>query len=85
MYQPDHKSILAAEEFAALGNNLIAYMREMNGDALAELLPDLTQLDAASRYWVLFAADGEPLMVSDQQSELINSAFYNDLQANFPN
>ena len=85
MFQHDHKALLEAEEFAALGNNLVAYMREMRGWEIAELIPDTSGLHNQTVYWVLFAADGEPLMVSDQASELMNGAFYNDLEAILPN
>ena len=85
MYQHNQDSMLASEDFAALGNDFIAYMREIPGAELADLLPQDTDLEEDRTYWVLFAADGQPLMVSDQSTELLNGAFYNDLEAIFPN
>ncbi|MEM7215481.1 MAG: DUF1150 family protein [Pseudomonadota bacterium] len=82
----DHKeNFLEQEEFAELGTNAVAYMRKISTEEIVRNFPNVPELQAGKDYWALFAANGEPLMLSDQESELKSSAFYNDLQAILPN
>ena len=85
MIHPQESPFLESGEFADLGTEFVAYMREIPGEELAGLLPDTPELEPASTYWVLFAANGEPLMVSDDSSEILSGAFHNDLTALRPN
>ncbi len=82
----DHKSqILNLDEFAALGTNAIAYVRRITAEEVQEAFPNVQQLEAGHSYWALFAANGEPLVLADQETDIMSSAFYNDLEAVLPN
>lgn len=85
MYQFDSRPLMNAEELAALGIDFVAYVREISGSELDDLLAEGPELDPDRNYWALFAANGQPLMISDQPDEIMNDAFYNDLQPILPN
>lgn len=69
------------EELAALGSNVVAYMREMTAEEIIKAFPDTTNLEENQTYWALFGADGAPLMLASERADIAFSAFHNDLQA----
>ena len=78
----DQKNPIAKpEDFANLGTETLAYVREISGLEIHTVLPQGVELDEDGIYWGLFAADGQPLMFADQAHQVFNEAFYNDLQA----
>ena len=82
----DHKTdYLRPEDFAALGTDAIAYVRKISAEEIREKFPAAPPLKNGQNYWALFAANGEPLMLADQEAEIMSSAFYNDLEAVLPN
>jgi hypothetical protein len=60
----DPLKLLTRAQFAALGGDAVAYVREVNGAILAQLV-DTTEFDHAQAYQLVMSADGKPLMVSD--------------------
>jgi len=72
-------------ELEQMGTNAIAYMREISIGEVIENFPDASDIPANTICWAMFAADGTPLMLANAQEELVNSAFYNDLNAVLPN
>ncbi len=81
MFHEQDNSILKSEEFAALGTDVIAYVREISGAQIHEVFSEDLELERDGKYWGLFAADGLPLMFSNQPDQVLNGAFYNDLRA----
>lgn len=73
------------DELAELGANAVAYMRKMKAEDIMGRFPFVENLEAGEVYWLLFAADGEPLMLASEADEVRNSAFYNNLEAILPN
>lgn len=63
---------MTSQQFADLGKSEIAYLRELNGMALLQLVPNIQLLPGIDNYFVLLAADGEPLMVSDERDSVID-------------
>lgn len=70
---------LTATEFAHLGEGVVAYMREMDSDDLRGKFPNLPEIQPGLRLWALFAANGQPIMLSDERSSAIASAMQHDL------
>ena len=85
MFHDHRNDIMKLEEFAALGTDAIAYVRKITAEEVQEAFPNVTQLEAGHSYWALFAANGEPLVLADQEADIMSSAFYNDLSAVLPN
>ena len=85
MYHDPNQPFMNPEDLAVLGADAIAYMRQISGEDIMEAFPGSVEVQAEDTYWALFAANGAPLMVANDANELVNSAFYNDLQAILPN
>ena len=85
MFQENSKDIANMQEFAALGNDAIAYMRKISTEEIKAAFPETPELEAGRHYWALFAADGSPLVLAEDREEIKSSAFYSDLSAVLPN
>ncbi len=70
---------------AAMGSDAVAYMKQVKASEFAETFSAVPDINLDASYWVLFAADGTPLMLASEMHELESSAFYNDLIAIRPN
>jgi len=84
MFHDHENKLLKNEEFADLGTDVVAYMREITGTEILDTFPGKVELDEERNYWALFAANGSPLMVAEKAGDVINGAFYNDLRAVLP-
>ena len=85
MFQDHAGNLKEMQEFAALGSDAIAYMREISTEEIKSAFPNTPELEEGHLYWALFAADGSPLVLADSREEITSSAFYNDLSAVLPN
>ncbi|MCB9992708.1 MAG: DUF1150 family protein [Hyphomicrobiaceae bacterium] len=63
---------MTSEQFRELGKTEVAYLRELDGQTLKGLLPNIQLLPGIDAYFLLLAADGEPLMVSDDRESVID-------------
>ncbi|MDQ2705260.1 MAG: DUF1150 family protein [Pseudomonadota bacterium] len=70
---------LSEVDFAHLGEGHVAYVREMDGDELNGKFPGLPHIEPAARLWALFAANGQPILLSDARDRAIAGALENDL------
>jgi len=66
-------------DLAHLGEGTVAYLREMGGEELNGKFPGLPRIEPAARLWALFAANGQPILISDARDRAIAGAFENDL------
>ena len=85
MYQENGFEREETFKLAALGSDLITYMREISSDEIILHFPEVEDDQIENACWALFAADGTPLMLANDPSALENSAFYNNLIALRPN
>ena len=51
----------------------------MESDDLKGKFPGLPEIAPGTRLWALFAANGQPILLSDQRDRAIAGAFDNDL------
>lgn len=72
-------SAFSENDLAHLGEGTVAYLREMGGDELNGKFPGLPQIAPDTRLWALFAANGQPILISDAKDRAIAGAFENDL------
>ncbi len=66
-------------EFANFGRNTMAYLRRVKSDDLLRDYPETDDLVSGELLWALYGADGEPLAVADDKSELFSNAEERDL------
>lgn len=75
----DRDHIFTEAELAHLGEGTLAYLREMDSEELNGKFPGLPQIAPNTRLWALFAANGQPILLSDARERAIAGAFENDL------
>ncbi len=79
MTRNDDTLILTEADLAHLGEGTVAYLREMDGKELNGKFPGLPHIAPQTKLWALFAANGQPILLSDARERAIAGAFENDL------
>ncbi len=67
------------KDFASLGAGEVGYIRKMKSEDLTSRFPALSQIAPGLDVWALFAADGTPIILSDQRSAVLEGASDNEL------
>ena len=66
-------------ELAHIGEGSVAYLREMASDELMGKFPGMPEIQSGTMLWALFAANGQPILLSDERDRVIAGAVANDL------
>jgi hypothetical protein len=74
------ESPLTAEQFAHLGDGLIAYVRPMRSEDVNRLYPQAPHIAPGLTIFALFGADGAPIVLADSEEGCIGNARENHLQ-----
>ncbi|MBG0796513.1 DUF1150 domain-containing protein [Methylocystis sp. L43] len=74
------ESPLTPEQFAHLGDGLIAYVRSMRSEDVNRLYPQAPQIAPGLTIFALFGADGAPIVLADSEEGCIGNARENHLQ-----
>jgi hypothetical protein len=80
MQTTDHKNLLTELEFARLGAGQVAYMRKVKTEDLATSFPALPPMTPGVELWALFAANGDPIVLSDQRDNILVGAQEQELR-----
>ena len=75
----EYRTSISENELAHLGEGTVAYVREMESDDLKGRFPGLPEIAAGTRLWALFAANGQPILLSDARDRALAGAMENDL------
>ncbi len=75
----DNKIGVSQSQLAHLGEGVVAYMRQIDSDDLKSKFPGLPEIESGLRLWALFAANGQPIMLTDEKSSAVASAMQHDL------
>jgi hypothetical protein len=70
---------ISVRDLANIGSGHIAYMRRITGEEITKAFPNTVEIAPTAQVWALFAADGTPLVLSDNKGEALAGAFDNDL------
>ncbi len=62
--------LMSAEQFAALGLETVVFARQVDGDALARLVPEAQVEDMGEHFILVMSADGRPILVTDSEDSL---------------
>ncbi len=77
---PTHdQTTLTETELAHLGEGMIAYLREIDASELADKFPGAPKIAPGTRLWALFAADGSPILLSDERERALAGALEHEL------
>lgn len=74
------ETLLTDEQFAYLGNGVIAYVKSMQSDDVKRIFPQAPQLAPGIRVFALLGADGTPLILSDSRDMAVANAMQSNLQ-----
>ena len=66
-------------ELAHLGEGSVAYLRKVSSDDLRGRFPGLEEIQPGMELWALFAANGQPILLSDARDRALAGARENDL------
>jgi hypothetical protein len=73
-------SPLTPEQFAQLGDGMIAYVRPMRSEEVNRLYPQAPQIAPGLTIFALFGADGAPIVLADSEEGCIGNARENHLE-----
>ncbi len=79
MTHSDETQTFTQSDLAHLGEGTVAYLREIGSDELMGKFPNLPEIAPNTKLWALFAANGQPILLSDARERAIAGAFENDL------
>jgi hypothetical protein len=66
-------------EFAALGTGEMAYVKPMRSEDVARAFPDAPEIPAGLQLYALLAADGSPIVITDDRNTATANAWELDL------
>jgi hypothetical protein len=79
MTYSDLRPVVTKTDLAHLGEGVVAYLREIGTDELKGKFPGLPDMQPGTKLWALFAANGQPILLSDARDRALAGAFENDL------
>ncbi|QLF69216.1 DUF1150 family protein [Peteryoungia desertarenae] len=71
---------LTENELAHLGAGEVGYIRKMKSDEVSRCFPEAPEIDPTLDLWALFAADGTPILLTDNRSSTFFKAAEDDLK-----
>jgi hypothetical protein len=79
MTRTDEVNTMTSGELAHLGEGSVAYLRKVSSDDLRGRFPGLDEIAPGMELWALFAANGQPILLSDARDRALAGALENDL------
>jgi len=79
MTETENTITVTEAQLAHLGEGSVAYLREMTSDELKGKFPGLPEIAPETRLWALFAANGQPILLSDERDRALAGALENHL------
>lgn len=72
---------VSPEQFAHLGEGAIGYIRKISSDDFMAAWPGVAEIPSGIDIWALFAADGMPILLTDERASAIEAAREKELMA----
>ncbi len=72
---------MTADDFAILGGSRLAYVRAARSEDVASFCPEAPMLAPGQDVFVLCAADGTPILVTDSHEAAVANAALEELEA----
>ena len=70
---------LTPQEFAHLGEGMLAYVKPMRSEEAKRLFPGAGQIQPGIKLFALLAANGAPIMLADTKDAVIHSSWEHGL------
>jgi hypothetical protein len=71
---------LSLMELTHLGSGEVGYIRKIRYDEVSRCFPDAPEIDPQTDLWALFAADGTPILLTDNRSSTYFKAAEDELK-----
>ena len=71
--------LLTPEQFANLGDGMLAYVKAIRSEDVNRFYPDAPQIEPGLTIFALIGADGAPITLADSKEGAIGNARENDL------
>ncbi len=71
--------VLPDSEFAALGGDHLAYVREIDSEKAASLVGKPVTVEPGTHIFAVFGADGQPLAITDSHAAAVANAVEHEL------
>ena len=72
---------ISTDALANLGEGLIAYVKPIKSEDVADLFPQAPHIAPGLKLFVLHAANGAPIMLTDSRESAVANAWSHELQA----
>ena len=72
--RPATRQTMTAEAFASLGENQVAYIKAIRSEQVAFLSAEAPILEAGHLVFVLFSAEGKPIVLADDHDDATDGA-----------
>lgn len=81
MTEHERNSTMTADQFAHLGEGALAYLKKVKSEELKGRFPGMPEIAPGLELWALFAANGQPILLTDERDSALGAAVQNDLTA----
>ena len=72
--------VITPDALAHLGDGQLAYVRTVSSEDVARLFPQAPKVEPGIKLFVLHAADGTPIMLTDTREAALANAWSQELQ-----
>jgi len=79
MTEQERKLTMTPDQFAHLGEGALAYLKKVSSDDIRGRYPGMPDIAPGLELWALFAANGQPILLTDARDSAIGAAAQNDL------
>jgi hypothetical protein len=76
---PSRPPVMSTEAFAVFGGSKVAYIKAIRSEDVPLIYPKAPQLEPGLALFALHAADGTPIMITDNRDAAIAGAACHDL------
>jgi hypothetical protein len=73
-------SRITVRQLAHIGEGEVGYIRPIKGEDVIRCFPEWADIDPSLELWALFAADGRPILVTDNRSSTFYKAAEDELK-----
>ncbi len=76
----DMMDAMNSNDFAALGDGIVAYIKELSSEEAGRLFPSVEDLPSGINLYSLHSADGTPIALTDSRQAALGHAIEDDLE-----
>jgi hypothetical protein len=81
MTEPNANPVITQDALAHLGEGRLAYVKTIRSEDVKKLFPQAPKIAPGVKLFVLHAANGEPIMLTDTREAAVANAWDNELEA----